>query len=63
MNNENNDDSDQDPKTTTTYASAYADLFDCAEKLKRTGPADIDDLIADYRRAMAAYRICAHRLD
>jgi len=50
------------PESSATYAEAYAILHEIAERLRTAGPDDIETLIADYRRAMAAYRICAARL-
>jgi exodeoxyribonuclease VII small subunit len=44
------------------YAEAYDTLQEVAEKLRHAGPADIDDLVESYRRAMAAYNVCAERL-
>ena len=45
------------------YAENYKILNDVAERLRTGGPGDVDGLVADFRRAMDAYRICQDRLD
>lgn len=44
------------------YAENYAILHEVAERLRTGGPDDIDSLVADFRRAMQAYRVCHERL-
>ena len=45
------------------YAENYRTLHDVAERLRSGGPDDVDGLVADFRRAMTAYRFCQERLD
>jgi exonuclease VII small subunit len=45
------------------YAENYAILHEVAERLRNGGPDDIDSLVADFRRAMQAYKICHGRLE
>jgi exonuclease VII small subunit len=47
----------------TSYAENYAILKGIAEKLRNAGPANIDTLIEDFRRARTAYGFCRERLD
>jgi len=51
------------PLTTGLYAKHYATLQAIAERLRSSGPADIDTLLEDTRRAMESYEICRTRLD
>ena len=50
-------------KSSHIYADNYAVLHEVAERLRRGGPEDIDSLVMDFRRAMAAYKICHERLE
>lgn len=45
------------------YADNYRILHDVAERLRNGGPDDVDGLVADFRKAMEAYRFCQERLD
>lgn len=45
------------------YAENYAVLHEVAERLRNGGPEDIDGLVADFRRAMQAYKVCHDRLE
>lgn len=45
------------------YAANYQILSQVAERLRNGGPDDVDGLVADFRHAMDAYRICQERLD
>ena len=45
------------------YADNYRILHEVAERLRNGGPDDVDGLVADFRRAMQAYKFCQGRLD
>jgi hypothetical protein len=45
------------------YAKHYGILQEIANRLRTGGPADIDMLLEDTRRAMESYEICRTRLD
>ncbi len=49
--------------TAGLYAKHYAILQAIADRLRNSGPADIDVLLEDTRRAMESYEICRTRLD
>ena len=48
--------------TTGLYAKHYGILQAIAERLRSGGPADVDLLLEDTRRAMESYEICRDRL-
>jgi hypothetical protein len=45
------------------YTKHYKILLTIADRLRSSGPADIDTLLEDTRRAMESYEICRTRLD
>jgi hypothetical protein len=45
------------------YAKHYGILQSIANRLRSSGPADVDMLLEDTRRAMESYEICRTRLD
>ena len=49
--------------TTGLYAKHYAILQTIADRLRSSGPADIDTLLEDTHRAMESYEICRSRLE
>jgi exonuclease VII small subunit len=58
---------EQKPKSpiasSRVYAENYAILHEVADRLRNGGPDDIDSLVFDFRRAMAAYKACHERLE
>jgi exonuclease VII small subunit len=59
--------SEQKPKSpiasSRVYAENYEILHEVADRLRNGGPDDIDSLVFDFRRAMAAYKTCHERLE
>jgi hypothetical protein len=49
--------------TTGLYAKHYNILQTISDRLRSGGPADVDALLEDTRRAMESYEICRTRLD
>jgi exonuclease VII small subunit len=62
--------SNEDQFATTTqapapvdYAAYYKELHSIVERLKRGGPGDIEGLVDDFRRGVAAYDACRSGLE
>jgi hypothetical protein len=51
------------PATAGLYAKHYGILQAIADRVRNSGPADVDALLEDTRRAMESYEICRTRLD
>jgi exonuclease VII small subunit len=51
------------PIASRVYAENYAILHEVADRLRNGGPDDMDSLVSDFRRAMAAYKTCHERLE
>jgi hypothetical protein len=51
------------PAAAGLYAKHYGILQAIADRLRNSGPADVDTLLEDTRRAMESYEICRTRLD
>ncbi|SCZ12708.1 exodeoxyribonuclease VII small subunit [Microvirga guangxiensis] len=49
--------------TTGLYAKHFGILQAIADRLRSGGPADVDALLEDTRRALESYEICRSRLD
>jgi exonuclease VII small subunit len=45
------------------YAANYKELHSVVERLKRGGPGDIEKIVDDFRRGVAAYDACRSRLE